>query len=312
MQKKTILVVEDELMIAEDILESLTDMGYEVPCTVASGREAVSRTLELRPDLVLMDIMLKGEWDGIQTAHEIHKVHDCAIIYLTAYTDQKMLQRAKITSPFGYILKPFREKELHAMVEISLHRHEMERQTRDRQQLFLQTLLGTQDAIIVTNNEGLVQFINPAAEKLTGLGARDAQERPIDELLHWHDDRGASRSADLLRPSSNRKLRLETVQGLATEVLLSVISLQDGWSRQSGYLLNLYALERGSAASQSPAQQQDLISICASCKNVRNPQGDYISLEHYFRDRFQVRFSHGICPCCFETLYPEYIKENPL
>ncbi|HEY9841247.1 MAG: response regulator [Candidatus Sericytochromatia bacterium] len=308
MQKKTILVVEDELMIAEDILESLSEMGYDVPCTVASGREAVSKTVELKPDLVLMDIMLKGEWDGIQTAHEIHKVHDCAIIYLTAYTDQKMLQRAKITSPFGYILKPFREKELHAMVEISLHRHEMEQQNREKQQLFLQTLLSTQDAIIVTDRQGLVQFINPAAEKLTGLGARDAQEKQLGELLKWRNAAGDATLEDLLVPCSNRKIRIETSQGMPLEVLLSVISFQD--SRQSGYVLNLYTHLR--EAAPAPSGQQELISICASCKNVRNPQGNYISLEHYFRDRFQVRFSHGICPCCFETLYPEYIKENPL
>lgn len=306
MQNKTILVVEDELMIAEDILESLSGMGYHVPCTVASGREAVSKTLEYQPSLVLMDIMLKGEWDGIQTAHEIHKVHDCAIIYLTAYTDQKMLQRAKITSPFGYILKPFREKELHAMVEISLHRHEMEQQNRVKQQLFLQTLLNTQDAIIVTNQHGLIQFINPAAEKLTGLGARDAQERQLNDLLNWSDATGDSSLKNLLSPSNNRKIRISPPSEGPIDVLLSVISFQD--NRQSGYVLNLYTQERQAA----PEPSQDLISICASCKNVRNAQGTYISLEHYFRERFGVRFSHGICPCCFETLYPEYIKDNPL
>ncbi len=308
MQKKTILVVEDELMIAEDIFESLTDMGYHVPCTVASGREAISKTLEHQPDLVLMDIMLKGEWDGIQTAHEIHKVHDCAIIYLTAYTDQKMLQRAKITSPFGYILKPFREKELHAMVEISLHRHEMERQNRDKSQLFLQTLLNTQDAIIVTDMDGRVRFMNPASEKLTGLGAKEAQEKPIAELLKWRGE--SHRSEDLLTPSSNRQIQIESTAGSPLDVLLSVISFQDSWSRQSGYVLNLYTLER--PAATTPTDKQDLISICASCKNVRNSQGTYVSLEQYFRERFNLRFSHGICPCCFETLYPEYIKENAL
>lgn len=308
MQKKTILVVEDELMIAEDIFESLSDMGYHVPCTVASGREAIAKTLEHQPDLVLMDIMLKGEWDGIQTAHEIHKVHDCAIIYLTAYTDQKMLQRAKITSPFGYILKPFREKELHAMVEISLHRHEMERQNRDKQQLFLQTLLSTQDAIIVTDMNGLVRFINPAAEKLTGLGAKEAQEKPIADLLKWRGKKHLPE--ELLEPSSNRQIQIESTQGNPLDVLLSVISFQDSWSRQSGYVLNLYTLDR--SAATAPTDNQDLISICASCKNVRNAQGTYISLEQYFRERFNLRFSHGICPCCFETLYPEYIKENPL
>lgn len=306
MHNKTILVVEDELMIAEDILESLSGMGYHVPCTVASGREAVSKTLEFQPSLVLMDIMLKGEWDGIQTAHEIHKVHDCAIIYLTAYTDQKMLQRAKITSPFGYILKPFREKELHAMVEISLHRHEMEQQNRVKQQLFLQTLLNTQDAIIVTNQAGQIQFINPAAENLTGLGGDSQPERSLSDMLNWSDGSGDSSLKNLLKSGSHRPIRLSPPGADALDLLLSVIQFQDG--RQQGYVLNLYHQHRQSA----PETHQDLIAICASCKNVRNAQGVYISLEHYFRERFGVRFSHGICPCCFETLYPEYLKDNPI
>lgn len=308
MHKKTILVVEDELMIAEDILESLSEMGYFVPCTVASGREAIAKTLEYRPNLVLMDIMLKGEWDGIQTAHEIHKIHDCAIIYLTAFTDQKMLQRAKITSPFGYILKPFREKELHAMVEISLHRHEMEQQNRDRMQLFLQTLLSTQDAIIVTNEAGQVRFINPAAEKLTALSAKEAQERPISELLQWSDTNTDVSLDDLLNPSDERTLRIENALGQALDVKLSVMSFQDSWSRQNAYVLNLYSYHR----HQALTDHQDLISICASCKNVRNHQGSYVTLEQYFRERFAMRFSHGICPGCFESLYPEYLKENQL
>ncbi|MGV3526489.1 MAG: response regulator [Candidatus Sericytochromatia bacterium] len=319
MRKKTILIVEDELMIAEDLLESLTELGYHVPCTVPSGPEALARTRELKPDLVLMDIMLKGPWDGIQTAHEIHRIHDCALIYLTAYTDQKMLQRAKITTPFGYILKPFREKELHAMVEISLHRHEAERKDRELQQLFHQTLTNTQDAILVIGPSGHIQFANPAANSLIGL-VGPLPEQPIQTLWRWLDGNGVA-VEDLLQPTLNRHLSLEREGHEPVSLVLTITPLQDTRQRTSGYVLNLFKAHHppvAPVAAETPVAEAAaspagaLISLCASCKNVRTPHGGYISLEQYFRERFGVRFSHGICPGCFEMLYPDYLPETPL
>ena len=109
-----ILVVEDEGIVARDIQHRLKHLGYLVPATASSGEEAVQCAAELRPDLVLMDIVLAGEMDGIQAAEEIRVRYDIPVIYLTAYADEITLQRAKITGPLGYILKPYKERELHA------------------------------------------------------------------------------------------------------------------------------------------------------------------------------------------------------
>jgi len=309
MQDKTILIVEDELMIAEDILESLTEMGYHVPCTAASGSEALDKIQLHRPDLVLMDIMLKGEWDGIQTAEAIHKMHDCAIIYLTAYTDQKMLQRAKITSPFGYILKPFREKELHAMVEISLYRHEIERQNRLRQQLFLDTLTQTPEAIIVTDDQGLLQFMNPAAEQLTGLKAATTQKQSVKSLLSFYDEQGQGLES-WLKPGLNQRLKMVLPEARQTLVRLGVSAIQNGENQTSGYILNLIAEAPRPGVSER-SESGELLSVCASCKNIRNPEGQYVAMEQFFREHFGCRFSHGICTGCFETLYPDYLLDSP-
>jgi CheY-like chemotaxis protein len=130
-----ILVVEDERITAEDIKDGLLSLGYKVPAVVYSGENAVKKAGELRPDLVLMDIRLEGEMDGIEAAEEIKKHYDIPVIYLTAYSDESTLERAKKTEPSGYVLKepsgfihkPFEESELHSVLEITLYRHKMEK-----------------------------------------------------------------------------------------------------------------------------------------------------------------------------------------
>lgn len=130
MANEKILVVEDERIVAKDIVKSLQRLGYKVVASVASGEEALQKVAETQPDLVLMDIMLKGKMDGIETTEEIHKIFDIPVIYLTAYADEKTLERAKITEPFGYIIKPFDERDLHTTIEIAIRRHLAEAATR--------------------------------------------------------------------------------------------------------------------------------------------------------------------------------------
>jgi signal transduction histidine kinase len=125
-----ILVVEDEAIVAEDIASRLENMGYVVADIVASGEAAIAAATESSPNLVLMDIMLRGEMDGVEAAQRIHQAFKIPVIYLTANADETTLQRAKLTEPFGYLLKPFKEKELKATIEIALARHEAEVQVQ--------------------------------------------------------------------------------------------------------------------------------------------------------------------------------------
>ena len=121
-----ILVVEDEVIVAEDIGFRLKKLGYIVTATVASGEEAIEKVAENRPDLVLMDIVLKGDMDGVTAAEKIRNRVDIPTVFLTAYADDQTLQRAKLTNPFGYIIKPFQQNDLRVAIEIALHRHEIE------------------------------------------------------------------------------------------------------------------------------------------------------------------------------------------
>jgi signal transduction histidine kinase len=126
MANATILVVEDESIIALDIRSSLLNSGYQVAAIATSATEALAKVAEVHPDLVLMDIRIKGDMDGVDTAERIHREFSIPVVYLTAHADENTLQRAKLTAPFGYVLKPFEDRELITTIEIALHRHQAE------------------------------------------------------------------------------------------------------------------------------------------------------------------------------------------
>lgn len=124
MTKTRILVVEDDQLVAIDICTRLEALGfYDVAGRATTGEDAINLVGELKPDLVLMDIVLKGVMDGIEAAGIIHSRYNVPVVYLTSYTDEELLKRAKITVPFGYILKPFNARELHTTIEMAIYRH---------------------------------------------------------------------------------------------------------------------------------------------------------------------------------------------
>jgi len=168
-----LLVVEDEGIVAKDIQIRLRNLGYEVAAVASSGEEAIQKAAETHPDLVLMDITLKGEMDGIEAAEEIISRYDIPVVYLTAHTDEKTLQRAKITEPFGYILKPFGEKDLYSTIEISLHRHKMEKKLKESEEFSSSLMRASPNPIVVINPDTSVQYVNPTLEELTGFSSSE-------------------------------------------------------------------------------------------------------------------------------------------
>ena len=126
-----ILIVEDEIIIAADLKGRLENLGYNIVGISATGNDAIRKTGETHPDLVLMDIMLKGDMDGIDTAQKIRDLYDIPVIYLTAYFDDEILNRAKITEPFGYILKPFEDMRIQSAVEMAVYNHHIEQKLKN-------------------------------------------------------------------------------------------------------------------------------------------------------------------------------------
>jgi PAS domain S-box-containing protein len=183
MPKTTILIVEDEAIVAEDLAGTLLRLGYEVAGIVSEGEEAVVLTCRLRPQLVLMDISLKGAVDGIEAARAIRRRHDVPVIYLTAHSDPATLARAKITEPFGYVLKPFDERELATQIELAVYKHQADRQLREQREWLWVTLRSIGDAVIATDAEGRITFVNPVAESLTGWKSEEAAGQPIQRVF---------------------------------------------------------------------------------------------------------------------------------
>ena len=125
------LIVEDEILIAEELTERLERFGFSVIAAVDSAEEGIEIATRDRPDLILMDVRLRGEKDGVQAATEIRQQVDVPVIYLTAYSDRATVERAKHTNPYGFVLKPFHERELQVTIELAMHRHAMERKARE-------------------------------------------------------------------------------------------------------------------------------------------------------------------------------------
>ena len=186
-----IMVVEDERITAKDIQTALESAGYKVADLVFSGEEAVRMAGELRPDRVLMDIKLEGEMDCIEAAMQIRERYDIPVIYLTAYSNAGIVQRAKMTEPAGYLLKeqfgfltkPFEESELNTTIEIALYNHKIEKRLRNREQWLAAVLKSVSDAVIATDSKGRIKFMNPVAEDLTGWIKEEAMGEDLDKIL---------------------------------------------------------------------------------------------------------------------------------
>jgi PAS domain S-box-containing protein len=165
-KKINIIIVEDERLIAEDIRFRLESMDYGVAGVCSSGEDAVEQIRKSQPDIVLMDIMLKGRMDGIETSEIIRRDYDLPVVYLTSHADPETLARVKLSQPYGYVMKPFIDKELKGVIETALYRSQIERLLRIREAWLSSTLESIQDGVATTDNEGTISFINDVAVQL--------------------------------------------------------------------------------------------------------------------------------------------------
>jgi PAS domain S-box-containing protein len=182
-----ILIVEDELVAALSIQEFLERSKHTVVASVTSGAEAIRLAEVEQPDIVLMDIYLEDEIDGITAASQIRERFNIPVIYLTANTEDHTLQRAIATEPFGYLIKPFNSIELYTTIHIALRRYQLEQQFVATEQWLTATLTSIGDGTIVTDCEGLITFINPVAETLTGWERSEALGEPANQVLDLLD-----------------------------------------------------------------------------------------------------------------------------
>ncbi|MDP2855150.1 MAG: PAS domain S-box protein [Smithellaceae bacterium] len=199
MDKTRIMVVEDEGVVAHDIARQLTDMGYDVVSISYAGEDAVEQAGKLHPDLVLMDIVLAGEMDGIEAADIIHSRGDIPVVFLTAYTDQKLLKRAQLVHPYGYMLKPFQRNDLKVAVEMALYISQVDRKRRkaeeslqEREEKYRTILENMQEGYFEMDLAGNYTFVNDAEcrnigypkEELIGMNNRQYQDETTAQKMY--------------------------------------------------------------------------------------------------------------------------------
>ncbi|WP_109480172.1 PAS domain S-box protein [Paraburkholderia sp. C35] len=194
MTSARILIVEDDRIVARDIAQQMKRAGYDVLGSTASGEEALALVEQWQwqsepgPDLVLMDVRLEGKLDGIDTARRIRAACDVSVVFLTAYADEETIQRATTAEPFGYVLKPFDDVQLRTVVEMALYKHSAERRLRESEQRYAVTLSSIGDGVVATDADGLVTFVNPAGEALTGWPRDESAGRPLGDVFRIHDE----------------------------------------------------------------------------------------------------------------------------
>jgi len=174
-----ILVVEHESIIAKSLENKLKRLGYTVSATASSGKEALRRAAEIQPGLVLMDIKLPGDMDGVETAEQIRARFDIPVVYLIAYADDETLQRAKITDPSSYVLKPFEAGELHSAIEIALYRHEMDKKLKESETRYHTLMENIPIGIYHSTPDPKGRFLmaNPAFLSLFGFDSEEELEQ---------------------------------------------------------------------------------------------------------------------------------------
>ena len=216
MRSARILIVEDDRIVARDIEHQLIRIGHSVVGTTGRGEDALQLALSTQPELVLMDIRLEGTVDGVDAAEQIRRHCHVPVVFLTAYADDETVRRASLTEPFGYLLKPFEDTQLRTVIEMALYKHGAERKLRESERRFVTTLSSIGDAVIATDNQARVTFMNPVAESLTGWLQSEAVGRPLPEVFHIaHEE-----TRKTVEDPAAKVMRLGTVVGLANHTVL--------------------------------------------------------------------------------------------
>ncbi len=227
MDKIRILIVEDENLVARDIENMAVSQGYEVCGIASTDDQSVEMAARFQPDLILMDVIIKGSQDGIVTAEKIWDSYHIPIVYVTAYADEHTLKRAKITEAFGYILKPFDERELKIAIEMAYFKSRMGMKLREREEWLSALLTSIGDGVIATDKRGAITFMNPLAERLTAWKQEEALNQPLREVFRTVVSREGNEPEIVLWAKNGKKFSIEETN----------MPLTDGSRNSSGHVL---------------------------------------------------------------------------
>lgn len=314
MAENKILIVEDEVITGLYIQQCLEKLGYEVIDIVTTGKEAIDTAEELRPSLILMDINLDEEMDGIEAASIIYQRLNIPVIYLTAFSDKPTLEKAKLTGPFGYLLKPVDERNLLPTIEMALEKHQEENKLKNNN-LWLSTVVKTlNDAIIATDTDSYIRFFNQEAERLFNLKSEQLFKVRIEDFVRFTDsDSESIFKHNLLKIASGNSgiLSGSFLSVHNNEQLKYTISaIFDNFNIPQGLIFTVPLSSQpeksaGIICNHNPETFKNIISICSFCKKIKDKKGQWGQLEAFLQKNFDILFSHGVCQECVKQYYPD-------
>jgi PAS domain S-box-containing protein len=282
MKKTKILVVEDERIVADDIRMSLERLGYDVPAVSVSGEDAINKAEKTHPDLVLMDIVLQGKMDGIEAASIIQSRFDMPVVYLTAYADDKTVDRAKITEPFGYILKPFEDRDLQTTIEMALHKHKMRILLEESEERYRGVVENAHDAIYI-KTQGDFLYANPAFEELTGWKKEElcSEEFNFWKTIHPEDLKFVKkmekeRKKGKEEASSYEFRIISKDSGVKAVEVNTIIIRKDGVVKEIGILRDITGRKQAEKERQQSVEKlkkalEETVNALASAVEMRDP-----------------------------------------
>ncbi len=292
MTKNRLLIVEDESIIAMELEFRLMDVGYEILDIIPSGKRAIEAAQTLQPELILMDIHLEGEMDGITAAEEIQRQVDIPIIFLTAHTDDHTLERAKTRTPYGYLVKPFQEKELDIAIQMALYKHQMERKLRESEERLRLVIESGNDVVVVTDTKGIITYFHAA------------------EQYHVDSENIIGKTAAAFLPPESAEEWLENILKVAqTGEPISQESALD-WNGEELWLnAHMYPLRNAMGEITGVAtvarnvtdvkRLKGILPVCAWCgQKIKDEEGDWVRLDMYITTHTDATVSHGMCDDC--------------
>lgn len=319
-----VMIVEDEVVVSSDLKRKIEKMGYVVTGCVRYGEKALESALCQKPDIVLMDVQLKGEMDGTQAAKQIVDEMELPIIFLTAYSDIKTIAQAKKSAPFSYLTKPIRIEDLKINLEMALYKRTLSKQLEEERFRFRTVADYTYDWETWISPEGELLYISPSCLRITGYNRDEFLSNPDllysiispdekseikTDLKCHHDHEEYVQMTFYIERADGEKRLVEhichSVYSSAGVYLGRRASNRDITERRQAEEAKEKLILELKEAMENIKLLGDLIPICCNCKKIRDDEGYWNQVEEYLKERTGVQFSHGICPDCARQLYPD-------
>lgn len=300
-----LLLVDDEQTVSRVLERRLKSLGHSIVGCAENAADSIDMARKYNPDLVFMDIMMPGEMDGIDAAEVIGREFNIPIIFLTAWADDTYLERAKLTMPYAYIIKPYHMNEIKAAIDMTLYRSGYDRMLASAAGQFMSMLEAIDSMFISLKEDFTIHHINRAGYQLLGTKNETLHGIPFTDCIVEH-----AREAVLKLLEKHMSMCDSAGVHSSYETITVELSDADGFPLTHEMVVVPCATPAGPQLcliGVQKAQANLHCSICSHCKRIRDDRNQWIQLESYLSTALEISFSHSICPSCIKKYYPDLI-----